>query len=125
MKAETSATLVSILRDLYLIVDEESIPVDELRKFLVATESPFKIVTWCILFLCGRLQNYTLLDAKELPLEDKDELRLMWELISKHAYSNIYRCIVNTEPGRVKNRFYRNNLDRPRLLDQGETCTIK
>lgn len=106
MKAKSTADLlIPVLRDLYLTVDEDSISIDELRSFLSATSSPFKIITWCILFLATRLQNFTILSVNDLHEDDRASLRVMWELISKITYCNYYRCVMATEPGRVRNRY--------------------
>jgi hypothetical protein len=102
---DPAALLVPLLRDLYLTVEEDTISLDELMKFLAATSSPFKIYTWCILFLLSRLQKFTILRAEDLHEDDRSDLRAMWELISKHAYCNYYKCVSFTEKSRDKNRF--------------------
>lgn len=103
-KAES---LIPLLRDMYLTVCEDYISVFELEAFLAAAESPVKIISWCILFLCQRLQNFSPVDPNNLysnaPYEI-EELRCIWELVSKVVYTNLYGCIQSSESARARNR---------------------
>lgn len=113
-------SLIPLLRDLYLTVGENTISLTELESFLSKTSSPHKIITWCILYLLGQLSSYPIDMNSGYGFYDDERnfVRLMWEIISKHTYLNYYKIVCETESCRVKNRFRRPWIEKTQFVDQ-------
>jgi len=110
-------SLIPFLRDLYLTVGEETISLSELESLLSRTSSPHKVLTWSILFLLGKLSSYPISFETGYGFYDDERnfVRLMWELISKHCYLNYYKIVCEAESCRVKNRFRRPWLEKTQV----------
>lgn len=97
-------SLTPVLRDLYLIIDEENIPFEKLASCLSHTESPTSVILWCILFLCKKLEHVSFKAVRNNAVLEAGPARRMWELVSKVCYANVYRYTSLTESKRERNR---------------------